>query len=125
MEWHPVFKVGRSRLQISFTGGNLCGGAATAASFETSDPVVQRVIEDSDYFQNGKIRLARTWDETPQKKEPQKIIAQLEYTDIGNLRDSLHYDYKLPILKLKDEESCRKEAEKLGIQLIKKASLPL
>lgn len=126
MEWHPVFRTGRSRLQISFTGGNLCGGAATAASYETSDPVVQRVIEDSVYFKSNRIRLAGSWDETPPPaKEPQKKIAQLEYTDVGNLRDSLHFNYKIPLLDLKDEETCRKEAEKLGIQLIKTPTLPL
>lgn len=58
MEWYPIFKVGRMRLQLSFTGGHLCGGASTAASYETSDPVVQKVIESSAEFRNGRIKLA-------------------------------------------------------------------
>ena len=57
MEWLPEFRVGRGRLQVSFTGGHLCGGACTPASYETSDPVVQKVIESSVHFRQGRIRL--------------------------------------------------------------------
>ena len=60
MEWHPVFKVGRGSLHVSFTGGHLCGGARTSASFETSDPVVQKVIEGSEPFRSKRIRLVYT-----------------------------------------------------------------
>ena len=60
MEWHPVFKIGRGTLQVSFTGGYLCGGARTSASFETSDPVVQKVIECSKPYRSQKIRLVYT-----------------------------------------------------------------
>lgn len=59
MEWHPVFNVGRTRLRVSFTGGHLCGGGTTPAVFETSDPVVQAVIEGSAAFRGNKIRLGR------------------------------------------------------------------
>lgn len=58
MEWHTVFRVGRTSLSVSFTGGHLCGGGTTPAAFETSDPVVQTVIENSESFRNRKIRLA-------------------------------------------------------------------
>lgn len=57
MEWHPVFRAGRTRIQVPFTGGHLCGGACTPASYETSDPVVQMVIERSAAFRQGRIRL--------------------------------------------------------------------
>lgn len=62
MEWHPEFRVGRSRLTVPFTGGHLCGGACTPASFETADPVVQIVIEQSAYFRSGMI-----YDATPRR----------------------------------------------------------
>lgn len=59
MEWHPVFSAGRSRLQVSFTGGHLCGGASTPASFETEDPVVQAIIEGSKAFKTGRITIGK------------------------------------------------------------------
>ncbi len=57
MEWHPVFVVGRTRLQLPFVGGHFCGGATCAATFQTSDPVVQKIIENSVAFKSDKIVL--------------------------------------------------------------------
>lgn len=59
MEWHTVFAAGRSRIRVSFIGGHLCGGGSTPAVYETSDPVVQKVIERSGAFRSGRIRLAK------------------------------------------------------------------
>lgn len=146
MEWHPIFMAGKTRIQVSFRGGNLCGGASTAASYETSDPVVQAVIEHSDAFRNGRIKLGRSWKDccskTPRssndKKTPQspsvdksspvvqdkpevpKKTFRLEYHDIGEVTDLLHYKKGVPVERLFDEESCRKEAAILGIEIVKK-----
>lgn len=56
MEWHPVFKVGRMRLQLPFVGGHFCGGASSCATFTTGDPVVQMIIESSEAWKSGRIR---------------------------------------------------------------------
>lgn len=58
MEWHPMFVAGRARVRVSFTGGHLGEGCVSPARFETSDPVVQRLIEKSAAFRSGRIRLA-------------------------------------------------------------------
>lgn len=122
MEWHPVFKVGRSHLQVSFTGGNLCGGASSPAAFETADPVVQKVIESSGYYKSKRIRLSRTWGEPPAKEEPKKPRC-LEYNSVDDLQEHLHYDYKIPLSLLQGEEACLREAAKRDIQLVKKPPL--
>lgn len=44
---------------MSFTGGHLCGGACTPASFETEDPVVQAIIEGSKAFKTGRITIGK------------------------------------------------------------------
>lgn len=72
MEWHPVFNVGRTRIAVSFTGGHLCGGGTTPAVFETDNPVVQAVIENSDAFRSNRIRLA--WVEPPISANDKKYI---------------------------------------------------
>lgn len=146
MEWHPIFMAGKTRVQVSFKGGNLCGGASTAASYETSDPVVQAVIEHSEAFRSGRIRLGRSWEDccskssrnfqdkkTPKnpqankspriakdKPEKPKQTFKFEYQNIGQVTDLLHYDKGVPVERLLDEEACRKEAAILGIELIKK-----
>lgn len=80
MEWHPVFAVGRARLQVSFTGGYLGDGCSTPAAYETGDPVIQHVIEHSDAFRKGRIRLAWSRGRTapsPAKKEKADKVADV------------------------------------------------
>ena len=62
-ECHPEFRAGRGRIRVPFTGGQLCVGGSTAASFSTSDPVLQKVIEASPQFHSGKIRLGEATDQ--------------------------------------------------------------
>lgn len=68
MEWHPVFAAGRARIRVPFTGGHLGDGCSSPAIFETSDAVLQSVIERSVPFRNGRIRLAASFPEAAPKR---------------------------------------------------------
>ena len=132
MEWHPVFKVGRTRLQVSFTGGYLCAGGSTPAYCETEDPVVQAVIEGSAVFRTGRIRLAssvelpskapaaKAPDKAGNNKAEEKPAFVLEYDDIEDIYEFLIHKKGVPIERLSDNDSCFTEAKKLGIMLKKK-----
>ena len=132
MEWHPEFKVGRTRLQVSFTGGHLCGGACSPAVFETSDPVVQAVIEKSAPFRSGKIRVGAVREEADDMKKPDDkgetvpTVAvtekqfELEYEDIEEVFEFLNHAKGVPLARLSTNESCFEEAKRLGIILKKK-----
>ena len=144
MEWHPEFRVGRTRLQVSFTGGHLCGGAATPASFETSDPVVQAVIERSAPFRRGRIRLGgETHSEPsscaakdsvadmPHGRAPHMALAAqpaipdpphtgltvMEFDDIDKASDFLQHEKGIDLDRLITPEQCHEEARRLGLQL--------
>ncbi len=133
MEWHPVFTVGKTRIQVSFTGGYLSDGAVTPATFETSDPVVQTIIERSAAYKSNRIRLRSQIDipvsppkmaalpvvteEVPSQLDVPSELKVLEYDSWQLASDGLHYDYKVPLELLKDEESCKAEARKLGFEL--------
>lgn len=158
MEWHPMFKAGRTRIRVSFQGGHMCAGGATAATYATSDPVVQAVIERSEAFRKGKIRLAASRPERVEataacrpKKEPEAGkpkeahaagmpekntvvepgntaeatedtagLFRYEYSDINDLTEMLHYGKGVPLERLLSEDECRREAEKLGIEIVRK-----
>ncbi|MDE6633099.1 MAG: hypothetical protein K2K23_08890 [Muribaculaceae bacterium] len=127
MEWHPVFKVGRTRLQVSFTGGCLCSGGSTPAYYETEDPVVQAVIEGSALFRSGRVRLASSVNvpgSAPAAKDTEKAkdvpAFVFEYEDIEDVYEFLNLKKGVPIAKLSDNDSCFKEAKKLGITLKQK-----
>ena len=135
MEWHPEFKVGKTRIKVSFTGGHLCGGASTPAVFETSDPVVQTVIEKSAAFRSGKIRLGAIVEskdpeipnrnngskdaDIPPDPSPVKEFV-LEYDDIEEVYDFLQHQKGVPLERLCSPDSCQTEAKRLGIILKKK-----
>lgn len=142
MEWHPEFRVGRTRLQVSFTGGHLCGGACTPASFETSDEVVQKVIEDSSAFRSGRIRIGMVMEgshpgrrsERPREAsdteraesasgavvsmtDPHNNIV-MEFDSIDAASDFLQNEKGVPIDDVYTSEQCVAVARRLGIELV-------
>lgn len=140
MEWHPVFKVGRTRLHVSFTGGHLCSGGNTPASYETSDPVVQTVIEKSAAFRSGKIRIgaviesgkAENSNMSELRNEPAMSVGTytavtaprnefvMEYEDIEEVYEFLQHQKGVPLERLCSPDSCVTEAKRLGIVLKRK-----
>lgn len=59
MEWHARIPVGNGAMHVDFTDGAITGYGVTPAEFTTQNPVVQAIIEKSDYFREGKIFLLR------------------------------------------------------------------
>lgn len=127
MEWHPAFKVGRSHIQVSFTGGHLCSGGCTPASFETADPVVQKVIEASSAFKCGRISVGMEQKIAGPTGSsgivaPNPSVYVFEYENIKDVYAFLEDTKGVSLDLLNDEESCFREAERLGIKLKKKGS---
>ena len=115
MEWHPVFRVGRSRVQVSFTGGHLCGGGVTPASFETSDPVVQKVIEDSAAFRSGRIKVIAGCERRGSTRNPPEV--SMEFDDLDKAADFLQHKKGIPLDRVITLDQCVAEAKLIGIEL--------
>ncbi len=71
MEWKAVIKAGRATLHIHFTGGHDNEYGIIPATYSTEDPIIQHIIEHSNFFADGKIRLVDEVDmgESPEEKE--------------------------------------------------------
>lgn len=140
MEWHPVFAVGRARLQVSFTGGHLGEGCVTPARYETTDPVVQKVIESSESFRCGRIRLsaacclsmAQAASAADSRHQPVPSAADhrlgmeqaasaadpikfdtFEFASLDEVREFLRKEKGVPKTRLDSETDCRREARLL------------
>ena len=152
MEWHPVFRAGRTRLRVSFTGGHLCGGAATPACFETADEVVQKVIESSAAFRSGSIVCRAVGDvprrqgapEAPKAEPPKEVAAEapeakaptahrsggmpltvMEFDSHQKAADFLQDRKGLTVDRVLTVGQCKAEALLLGIDLrIKEGAAP-
>lgn len=142
MEWHPVFAAGRARIRVPFTGGHLGDGCSSPAVFETSDAVIQRVIECSIPFRNGRIRLAASFPQAAKKALanagpipdrrpgpvcqsapaiPTEASQPTEIMEFDNFNDAADYlQFKMGVHStiLFDANDCIREARSRGINMI-------
>lgn len=142
MEWHPVFAAGRARIRVPFTGGHLGDGCSSPAIFETSDAVIQRVIENSKPFRNGRIRLAASLPEAAKKilpnpspktdckpasihQSPPEIATVvpesseiMEFDNFNDAADYLQFKRGVQSTILFDATDCIREAKNRGINMI-------
>lgn len=57
MDWTTNINVGKAAVSVHFTGGALTAYGVTPAKYATANPFFQHVIENSDQFKNGRIKL--------------------------------------------------------------------
>lgn len=62
MEWIASIPCGKAIVTVPFTGGSLSGYGIVPAQYMTENPFMQAVVENSDYYKNGKIILIREMD---------------------------------------------------------------
>lgn len=94
MEWQLNLKAGKATVHVEFKGGFENKYGIHPATFMTTDPIVQTVIERSYYFASGKIKLL---DEKDLGLSPTEIAAQKRKAE--------------EIAKKKAEEIAKKKAE--------------
>ena len=71
VDWVAQIKAGAATVRVHFTGGALTSYGVTPAEYTTSNPFIQKVIENSSYFKEGRIILQRrTTVEKPKKPAP-------------------------------------------------------
>lgn len=59
MDWQCQIPVGRARAIVHFTGGTMTSYGVTPAEYSTGDVVQQKIIENSEHFKSGRIKLLR------------------------------------------------------------------
>lgn len=60
MEWQANIPVGKGRLTVHFAGGTRTAYGLTPATYKSEDPILQTIIEKSDYFRSGRIFLVKS-----------------------------------------------------------------
>ena len=59
MDWVAQLKSGAATVRVHFTGGALTAYGVTPARYTTSNPFIQKVIEQSEHFKEGRIEIDR------------------------------------------------------------------
>lgn len=78
VDWVAQIKVGTATVRVHFTGGALTTYGVTPAEYTTANPFIQRVIENSSYFKEGRITKLRTTklpDAPKPKAKPKAVTA--------------------------------------------------
>lgn len=70
VDWVAQIKVGAATVRVHFAGGALTAYGVTPAEYTTDNPFIQRVIEQSAYFKEGRIIMLRKTD----VPEPNKTV---------------------------------------------------
>ena len=73
MEWQALIPVGNAHLHVSFSGGSATGYGMKPARYTTSDPLTQKLIEHSRFFQQGRIVIDKVTEE--EVAEPKNFAA--------------------------------------------------
>lgn len=78
VDWVAQIKVGAASVRVHFTGGALTSYGVTPAEYTTANPFIQRVIENSSYFKEGritKLRSTKLPDAPKPKAKPKAVTA--------------------------------------------------
>ena len=102
MEWQLNLPVGKATVHVEFKGGFENKYGIHPATFMTTDPIVQTVIERSYYFASGKIKLLDVKD---LGLSPMEIAAQKRKAE------EIAKKKAEEIAKKKAEEDAKKKAE--------------
>lgn len=70
VDWVAQIKAGAATVRVHFTGGALTAYGVTPAEYTTNNPFIQKVIEQSAYFKEGRIIKLRETD----MPEPAKTV---------------------------------------------------
>lgn len=131
MEWHALIPIGKSSLNVKFTGGTLTGYGVTPAKYTTSDAVIQKMIENSEYFKNGRIKLLRVLETMEPKKEmvvetkkiditsaDEKELETVEVTSLDDAKEYLKDRFNVSWNKLKSKSAIIETAQTYGVKFL-------
>lgn len=138
MDWTAIIKAGKASVRVTFSGGAMTRHGVIPAEFATSNRFMQTVIENSDYYKTGRIRLLRSiqLDEDLVSEKPGVKSEEMpapgpvanEVVDEGDegenvvavtcLEDAQTYlkeHYGVPMHKTSSKAKCIKEAQQYGV----------
>lgn len=143
MEWEALIPSGKSTLAVPFTGGTLTGYGVTPALYSTDNPIFQQIIERSDYFKSGRIKIIRTVETedpaprrapvatpvAPPKESPAQETAEtaaddggdvrrVEVTDRSMAKSYLMENYGLSANTLRSRAEIERAAKARGIEFV-------
>ena len=131
LEWHGTVKCGNTSMKISFTNGTTTAYGVSPATYITKDEMTQFVIEHSDKFKSGRIKLI-SQRELPDS-EPKKEVKAVETSEpvaakeavtvkVGSKSEAIEYlkenfsEKGYTSTKLRSESSFEQACKECGVK---------
>lgn len=57
LDWQMALNIGGAIIRICFSGGSMGTNGVIPAKYTTENPAIQRFVEDTTYYKNGRIFL--------------------------------------------------------------------
>lgn len=125
MEWQCVIVQNGIKFHFAFTDGATTGYGVTPARYRTPNPVLQQVIEQSDYFKSGKIFLEKKIvlekdpeiaPKTAEEKAEIKSATVIKVACLDDAKEYLSEQFGVSGTKMRSKDSILKAAEAHNIK---------
>lgn len=92
VDWVAQIKAGAATVRVHFTGGALTSYGVTPAEYTTDSPFIQKVIEQSRYYKEGRIILLRKTEiaEPAKPTKTKKVKPQQQHQQAPEEPGSTH-----------------------------------
>ena len=101
LEWHGSVTFGGTKLNLSFTNGTTSAYGVAPATFTTEDEFTQIVIENSDKFKDGKIKLVSAYP-IAGSEEPEPAVEE-QTTDNGQQTEEAAAAPEVQVVEVADK----------------------
>ena len=124
LEWHGYVTSGTTRMKVSFTNGSTSAWGVAPATFTTKDALTQHIIENSDQFKGGRIRLVRsvaiaepTKPQSAKAQAPNEEAKQLSFSCNDEAKDYLVENFGADRTKIMTRRQIEDFAKSKGIEI--------
>lgn len=119
LEWHGTIHSHGIKMQVDFTNGSTTAYGVAPATFMTKDELTQRIIENSEEFKSGRIRIERTVpieeDKKPAEAKKSGEKAYPEVTGTQKAKEILQKVYNYDVTNIRSKAEAIEAAKKLNI----------
>ncbi|MBD5205011.1 MAG: hypothetical protein HDS84_01345 [Bacteroidales bacterium] len=95
-EKHTTFYLGKTKVHVSFTGGQVTKNGVNPATFTTSDPIVQLAIERSKEFENGAVTVLAQYPMQGEVKIGKNSLIQGERSELQRDTEAAGFGHSTP-----------------------------
>lgn len=122
MEWQCEIVSGNVKFHFEFTDGVITAHGASPAKFKTDNPLFQNIIESSNYFKNGRIKLVKTIvleEDAPKEDAPKEdVTKKVNVSDLEEAKQYLVDNYGISPLKLTGKRTIVSAARECNIEFV-------